>query len=190
MAKEVFLSHSSQDRGLAAAACAYLEAHGINCWIAPRDILPGQRWGESIVQALDECPLTVLLLTAQANQSRHVIREVERADGKMARIITFRVDDVVMNPSLEYFLSAEHWLDALSRPVEAHLPALTRAVQALRALGRQSVKAPERCGSPSRAPAMNDHDLADVFDELAPDDWDRAPRGRLSRFFQALFEDR
>lgn len=191
MAKDVFISHSSQDRATATAVCVALEVRGLKCWIAPRDILPGQSWGESIVRALDECPIMVLVLTTQANVSRHVVKEVERADGKLARIVTFRVDDVVLNPSLEYFLSAEHWLDAVSRPVEAHVPALVEAVQTLRGMARQLKNAPTLApASAPRPTATSDQDLVSAFDELAPDDWNRAPRGKLGRFFQGLFKER
>ena len=38
---DVFLSYSSQDKTWADAACAVLERQRIRCWIAPRDITPG-----------------------------------------------------------------------------------------------------------------------------------------------------
>lgn len=193
MAKEVFISHSSRDRAMATSVCACLESAGFNCWIAPRDIVPGQPWGESIVRALDECPIMVLVLTAQANASRHVVKEVERADGKLARIVTFRVEDVVLNPSLEYFLSAEHWLDAAAPPVQAHLPELVRAVQTLRGLSRQSARPASTAQgvgavAPRRTPT-SERELVQEFDELAPDDWYSAPRGKVARFFQSFFND-
>lgn len=191
MSKDVFISHSSRDGSVAMAVCAGLEARGLACWIAPRDICSGQPWGASIVRALDECPVMVLVLTAQANASRHVVREVERADGKQARIITLRIEDVVLNPSLEYFLSADHWFDALSRPVELHLPALADAVTALRGQARQSTRSPALATSttPRRA-ALSEQELVQAFDELAPDDWNQAPRGRMGRFLRGLFDDR
>jgi hypothetical protein len=190
MSKDVFISHSSHDGGIASAVCAGLEARGLRCWIAPRDIQSGQSWGASIVQALDGCPVMVLVLTAQANTSRHVVREVERADGKQARIITFRVEDVVLNPSLEYFLSADHWFDALSRPLQAHLPALAEAVQGLRGLARGAGKPAALALSAAAKPAtLSEHELVQSFDQLAPDDWNHAPRGKLGRFIRGLFDD-
>ncbi len=191
MTKDVFISHSSQDRTIATTVCGALETRGLNCWIAPRDILPGSSWGESIVRALDECQIMVLVLTTQANASRHVVKEVERADNKLAQIITFRIDDVILNPSLEYFLSAKHWLNAVSRPVEAHLPALVDAVQMLRGVVCQSKSGPTLAPiSPIRPPAVSDQELVSTFNELAPDDWGRTPRGKLGYFFQRLFEER
>jgi hypothetical protein len=191
MAKDVFISHASRDAGMAATVCAGLEARGLSCWIAPRDIPSGQPWGASIVQALDECPVMVLVLTAHANDSRHVVREVERADGKLARILTLRVDAVVLNPNLEYFLSADHWFDATRPPLEAHLPALADAVQVLCRLPRgaaRSTAAPP--ATAARPAALSDRDLQQAFDDLAPDDWNRAPAGPIGRFFRGLFDDR
>ncbi len=40
MAHDVFISHSAKDKATADAVCAVLEAEGIRCWIAPRDVLP------------------------------------------------------------------------------------------------------------------------------------------------------
>jgi hypothetical protein len=40
----VFISYAQQDKFAAEAACAALEAAGILCWIAPRDVEPGKAW--------------------------------------------------------------------------------------------------------------------------------------------------
>lgn len=190
MTKDVFISHSSRNSELARSVCAALEAQGIMCWIAPRDIVPGQSWGASIVRALDECPVLVLVLTADANESNHVAREVERADGKSSRIITFRVDDVTLNQSLEYFLSADHWLDATSPPVESHFPALLKAVKSQLNHGRATTRAATLAPRPkSRPKQLSDGDLVRTFDELAPDNWSGKPQGKFSRFLQNLFTD-
>ena len=191
MTRDVFISHSSRDHDLAVAVCASIEQRGLKCWIAPRDIHPGQPWGASIVQALDECPVLVLVLTENANVSHHVVREIERADGKLSRIITFRVDDLILNPSLEYFLSADHWLDATTQPVERHFPALVDAVVSLHGLGRNTAKPPmTESAIKSPLPPMSDSEMVKAFDELAPDDWEGVRPGRVSRFFQHLFSDR
>ncbi len=44
MAKHVFISHSTKDKQWADQLCSSLETVGISCWIAPRDIQPGQSW--------------------------------------------------------------------------------------------------------------------------------------------------
>jgi len=45
MAHDAFISHSSKDKTIADATCAYLEASKIRCWVAPRDIRPGGELG-------------------------------------------------------------------------------------------------------------------------------------------------
>ena len=48
MAHEVFISYASQDKAVADAMCATLEARQIRCWMAPRDILPGIPYAEAL----------------------------------------------------------------------------------------------------------------------------------------------
>ena len=131
MTHDVFISHSSKDKLVADAACAALEAAGIRCWIAPRDITPGTEWGEAIIDAMETSRVMILVFSEHANQSTQIIREVERAVNKGVFILPFRIEDVKMSKSMEYFISATHWLDALSRPVERHLQYLVDTVQRL-----------------------------------------------------------
>lgn len=129
MTTEVFISYSSANKEIADAVCNALEARGISCWIAPRNILPGSDWSASIIGALNECRLFVLVLTEQSNRSPQVKREVERVVHKDVPIIAFRVENVELTPSLEYFISASHWLDATVRPLDGPLSHLVDAAQ-------------------------------------------------------------
>ena len=104
--------------------CAALGGAGIRCWIAPRDILPGVEWGRSIIEAIEQTKIMVLVVTANANDSPQIRREVERAVNHGVAILPFRVEDVVLDKSLEYFIGNVHWLDAFSPPLEAHLKSL------------------------------------------------------------------
>src|SRR5262252_2384262 len=124
-------SYSSQDKTAADAACAVLERAGIRCWIAPRDIRPGQEYGHAIIEAIDQCRVMVLIFSANANDSRQIHREIERAVSKGVPIIPLRIEEVVPTRSMEYFLGAIHWLDALTPPLEKHLQQLVEAVKAL-----------------------------------------------------------
>jgi hypothetical protein len=66
MAHDVFISYSTQDKPTADALCATLEAKGIRCWIAPRDIVPGMDWGEAIIDALQTSRVMVLVFSSHA----------------------------------------------------------------------------------------------------------------------------
>lgn len=131
MVAEVFISYSSKDRTIANMVCALLEERGHRCWIAPRDILPGTEWGEAIITGLKEARVFVLVFSQHANTSPQILREVERAVHLGLPIIPFRIEDVVPERSLEYFMSVPHWLDALSPPVEDHIARLGDVVSQL-----------------------------------------------------------
>lgn len=95
MAFDAFISYPHQDKAVADAACAKLEAHGIRCWIAPRDIAPSAEWAASIVEAIERCKLMVLIFSSYANQSRQVYREVQQAFDVEKPVIPFRIENVL-----------------------------------------------------------------------------------------------
>ena len=128
---EVFISYSSKDKPAADTICALLEQEGVRCWIAPRDILPGQEWAEAILHGISHARVFVLVFSAAANASPQVRREVERAVHNEVPIIPFRVEDVTPNESLEYFISTPHWLDAITPPLEAHVQRLRDSIERL-----------------------------------------------------------
>ena len=131
MAHDVFISHSHQDKPVADAVCAGLESAGIRCWIAPRDILPGNEWGASIIDAISGCRVMIVIFSAHANASKQVLREVERCVSREITIVPLRVDNVMPSGSMEYFLGTPHWLDAMTPPLERHIARLVDIMRAI-----------------------------------------------------------
>lgn len=131
MSAQVFISYSSKDRAVANMVCALLEERGHRCWIAPRDIVPGAEWGESIIGGIKAATLFVLVFSQHANSSPQILREVERAVNHGLPIIPFRIEDVMPAGSMEYFMSVPHWFDALSPPVEDHIARLADVIETL-----------------------------------------------------------
>jgi Tfp pilus assembly protein PilF len=131
MAHDVFISYAHQDRTVANAVCATLEAHGIRCWIAPRDIMPGSDWGEAIIDAIQGAKALVLIFSSNSNDSDQIKREVERTVHQGIAVIPFRIEDVLPNKTLEYFISTQHWLDALTPPLEDHMAHLAETITVL-----------------------------------------------------------
>jgi hypothetical protein len=128
MAHDVFVSHSVKDKAVADAIVARLEADSVTCWIAPRDVIPGADWGESIIDAIESSRIMILIFSRSADASSQIKREVERAVNKGVYIIPFRVDDIPPTKSLEYFISTSQWMDAFSPPLERHLDNLAKTV--------------------------------------------------------------
>jgi TIR domain len=71
--QDVFISYASPNKDVADAVCAALEAAGVKCWIAPRDMISGN-YAETIVHTIREARVMVLVLSAEANDSAHVLR--------------------------------------------------------------------------------------------------------------------
>ncbi|TFG88616.1 MAG: toll/interleukin-1 receptor domain-containing protein [Hyphomicrobiales bacterium] len=149
VAHDVFISYSSKDKLTADAACAILESAGVRCWIAPRDILPGADWGESIVEALGQARVFVLVFSSSANASPQIRREVERAVNRGLAVIPLRIEDVAPTKSLEYFISTPHWLDAFTPPLERHLNYLTDIIRHI----LDGEARPTRPSEPAKRPA-------------------------------------
>jgi type II secretory pathway pseudopilin PulG len=129
MSHDVFVSYSSKDKAVADAVCAELEQNRVRCWIAPRDINAGSEWGESIVDAINSSRVMVLVFSSSANESPQIRREVERAINKGVIVVPLRIEDVLPTKSLEYFIGAVHWLDALTPPIEQHVKTLAANVR-------------------------------------------------------------
>ena len=126
---DAFISYASQDKAVANAVCKYLESAGVACWIAPRNVTPGEFYAESIVHAIDSAKVAVLVLSQHTANSQHVLREIERATSRRHHVVTFRTDTAPLPAGLEYFLNTSQWLDASASGVHRALPKLLEAVR-------------------------------------------------------------
>ncbi len=159
MAHDVFVSYANEDKTTADALVATLEQHQIRCWFAPRDVPVGRDYAESLIHAINGSRVMVLVFSSSANSSPHVIKEIERAVNKSIPIFPLRIEDVSPSPSMEYFISGTHWLDALTPPLKQHLELLARSVRAL-------LDAPG--GAPETQTAARPPAIAPVTLELGP----------------------
>jgi hypothetical protein len=147
----VFVCHASTDAGMAQRAVEVLEAAGVACWIAPRDIEPGENYTQAILDALDDAPAIVLMFSSATNESPHVTRELETAVGSGKRIIPVRLEDVEPNRALRYFIGTSQWLDASGPADNWWSPSLVRAVR--RAIGQAETEpAPVAPARPAPVP--------------------------------------
>ena len=129
MAHDVFVSYSHKDKPVADAVVAGLENKGIRCWFAPRDITPGSTWGEAVINAIEGSQIMVIILSGNSNRSSQVVREVERAVANNVVIIPFRIENIDPTGAMAYFLSTEHWLDAITPPLGKHIQKLISTIQ-------------------------------------------------------------
>ncbi len=156
---DIFISYSQADRGCAHELVDLLEAQGLSCWIAPRDIAPSADWAAEIIDAISAARIMLLVFSSSSNQSPQVRREIERAVHKGVTVLPFRIEDVVPSKSLEFFLSAQHWLDAFPPPRAPHYRRLSSYLSAQLALppavkdiATAAVTAPSAAAPPAAAP--------------------------------------
>ena len=89
-----------------------------------RDINIGSDYAQSIIEALENSSVFVLILSKASNESSHVKNEIERAFYHKLLIMPFRIENITPNRSLEYFLSTTHWLDAYDEKAENYFEIL------------------------------------------------------------------
>lgn len=112
LGKLIFISHSSKDAKIADGICEYLESNGNECFIAPRNIRSGREYAEEIVDGIDNSEVMVLVVSKNSNNSPHVLREVERAVSKRIPVVIYKLEDVELSKSMEYFIMTHQWIDA------------------------------------------------------------------------------
>jgi hypothetical protein len=128
----LFISYCSEDSALASRVCEALERSGIACWIAPRNVRPGEPWPAAIAEAIRTSGGLLLLLSTHTERSRQICREVELADRARLPIFTFRLAEVEPPRTLEYFLTNLQWIDGFGVHFDDALLSLERALRGKR----------------------------------------------------------
>ncbi len=131
MPRDVFVSHSAQDKNVAETICGALEHQGIRCWVAPRDVRPGKSFPGEITRAIQRSKVMLLIFSRHSNSSEQVLREVQLAVDCHLPIVRLRLEDIPLSDDLRYYLSTPQYLDALTSPLTKHFPPLIAAVKEL-----------------------------------------------------------
>lgn len=178
---DVFVSYATEDKLIADAIVAKLEAAMIRCWIAPRDIPPGADWPAEIITAIERSRGMVVVVSHNSVESKQVHREVGNAVNEGCFVIPFRIEDVELSKNLKFHLQSPHWLDAMTPPLHAHLSRLVDAV--LRFL-ETSFPMPRPVPKVIDFPARD----AKPVEEVPPDEWRKKkgdkPRSWFTRFLE------
>ena len=162
MTKQVFISYSTADTAIAEQVRDGLEAAGLACWMAPRDIAPGEDYAAEIIGAIEGCTVLLLVLSETSNHSQYVIKEVERAIAKRKVVIPFRIHNVTPSRSLEFFISNAQWIDAWQGPLAAKVELLAAALHNYLRPPVDEVAA-KTTGGPDRAPSASPYRTTPPF---------------------------
>ena len=147
----VFVSHSSQDHEVAGRLCEALERHGLGCWLASRDVEPGENFQEAIVKAICAVRAMVLVFTGSANNSDEIKKEIALASHYHLAVIPVRVEDVLPTGAFLYELSTRQWIDAF----EDWDRAMSRLADQIGGMASGPAAAPAAHASPDPSAASN-----------------------------------
>ena len=140
MAHDVFISYPSSSIDIAMKVRSALEEKDITCWMAPGSIPPGTQYTDCLIEAIVDARIMLVIFCAEANTSRWVHNEVERANHYGKILVPVFIEDVKPTRGMEALLSGTQWFTAYPKPVGKYLNRLTQDLQA--ALERQSETLP------------------------------------------------
>ena len=108
----VFISYATADRKEALSVCKALERRGTKCWIATRDVQPGENYQEAIVRAIRQARALVLVFSEAANNSDEIKKELSLVSRFHVPLMALRIEDVEPSDAFAYELSTRQWIDA------------------------------------------------------------------------------
>lgn len=109
--RKAFISYADADETIAIDLVKHLESAGCPCWIAFRDVDPGDDYRASITRAMDEIAFLVLVYSSHVNTSFDVATELLLARRRNRRRFVLRTDNTQPSGPVEYELATVQWID-------------------------------------------------------------------------------
>jgi len=111
MAASIFISYAGRDLKAATDLCEALETAGFTCWMASRDIPPGENFQIAIVRAIRAAQVMVLVFTHNSNHSEEVAKELALASQTRLRVVPLRMEDASPSEAFAYEFATRQWID-------------------------------------------------------------------------------
>lgn len=132
----IVIGHDPSDEAMAAELCAALEAAGMRCWIASRDMTPAASWVNAISHAVKDSRAIVMLHTTRAVRS-DLLREqaIMASRYRVPVVILLQLDDTPPAPELQRLFtnlglgSIVHWIDAIGDTAEGQAAKVAACVE-------------------------------------------------------------
>lgn len=118
MKYDIFISYRRTDRAMADALVEKLRAKGVSVWIDTH-IEGGADWRETIVDALSNSDMLVILFTDECNDSRQLKKELAIADDMQKPVVPILLEDTRPRGAYLYELADRNWIQAWPTP-ETH----------------------------------------------------------------------
>ena len=125
--RPIFISHSSKDKRLVREIAGYLRRCHWTVWMDEAEIEGGEAWRRSLMQALEDSWIVLLVVSHASMTSKWVMREIDAADRLGRKVIPIALENVPYADDLRLTLSgvqrieaanindADQWRNMLSR---------------------------------------------------------------------------
>ena len=143
---DVFISYHESSAGeLAAQIADILEASGISCWYARRDLPSGGDFARMIPPKIDACKVFLLILDKNAQNSKHIESELGLAFRRSNRgdnivILPLELGDFKLETWMRYYLVHTQSVRFPAKPDKQSVQELVRRI--VRLLNRDSAQLP------------------------------------------------
>lgn len=117
----VFISYSSKDMEFVNQITEELEQMGVSYWKAPEMIPAGSSYAREIPQAIQNCNVFLLVLSATSQASIWVEKEIDSAICNRKVIIPFRIEEVTLNDTFRFYLNNVQTISYPENPQKAFL---------------------------------------------------------------------
>lgn len=100
-----FISYSTQNKHTVDVLVELLKNCGISYWKAPEMIPRGSCYAKEIPKAIHSCSVFLLVLSAEAQESVYVQREVDMAIGDRKKLLALKIDRKPLNDMFQFWLN-------------------------------------------------------------------------------------
>ena len=125
---QIFFSYSRRDSEFVDKLIADLEARGVSIWIDRGEILAGESWRYSIVEAIRKCQVFIIVLSPDAVKSENVAKELTLAEQYDKRVLPLLISPVEIPPAMDYQLAGLQYQTFAEGDYEGNFELLIRAL--------------------------------------------------------------
>lgn len=105
----IFISYAHKDSDRVMPILAKLQQEGYRVWY-DEGIAPGSEWPENIAQHLNDCAVTIAMVSANSMNSPNCRREITYALSKHKPFLGIFLEETAMSPGMELQMSAQQCL--------------------------------------------------------------------------------
>jgi hypothetical protein len=143
--KNIFVSHSKEDKAIAKKLVGKLEATGLSCYVYSRDKNQG-----TDDELISKCSIFVLVLSKSSLTSDEQIKQLKSSFDSQCKIIPFKVGQFENTLTVQYFLHSLEWVDAYGDGFDEAYDILTEIIQENSPLSNIPVKKSKKTDTSSR----------------------------------------